>query len=440
MHGCLKGAVRGFAVMSLISGLAYTPSSQALQFDFDYFGGIQASLNTSLSIGGQWRIQDRDRSLIGVSNLDPNACRSICQPHLSTPPGAVPGRVQFGLEAEGPAVNNAGLATGGAGGINNDNGNLNFDKYEITQAAAQITQDLTLDFGDVGFIGGLTFFGRYNAFHDFVNYNRKLYYPNFYTPEDRARDDARRDSGEYAFASVGTPVFREADEGYNEYLGQDFDILDLFFQGQLPVPFTDREFQLTVGEQIINWGENTLLVINSLNTLNPPNVNALFRPAFLELATVFEPMGAIKIAAALTRNTSFEAFYQYDWEKVEIAPDGAFLSTLDVTLSSNARDNVINPGFGQAPDDPDGNLRAEQELLTAVADVDGQVPVFEENPSRTGQYGFAFTWFLSDFNNGTELHFYHANYHSRLPYLSAFAGQESCLQSAPTGDLSYRYD
>lgn len=428
MLGFVKGAARSLAVITAVTGLAYIPSSQALQFDFDYFGGIQASLNTSLSIGGQWRIQDRDSSLIGRSNLDPNACRSICQPHLSTPPGAVPGRLQLGLEAEGPGVNNAGLAVGGASGINNDNGNLNYDKYEITQAAAQIVQDLTIDWK------GWKFFGRYNAFHDFVNYNRKIFYPNLYTPEDRARDDARRANGEFGFASVGRPGFLEADDNFNEYAGQDFDILDFFIQGPVPVPFTDREFQLTVGEQIINWGENTLLVVNSLNTLNPPNVNSLFRPAFLELATVFEPIGAIKVAAPLTLNTSFEAFYQYDWEKVEIPPEGAFLSTIDVTLGSGGEDNVLNPGFGQAPDDPNGNLRAEQELLTAIADVSGRVPIFEENASKGGQYGFAFTWFLPDFNNGTELRFYHANYHSRLPYFSAHAGDESCLQSAPTGD------
>lgn len=435
MQARMKGAVRGFAALSVMLGLGYSTTSQALNFDIDYFGGIQAQLNTSLAIGAQWRIQDRDKSLIAVSNLDPTVCRSICQPHLSSPPGTVPGRVQFGLDAEGPAVNNAGLATGGAASINNDNGNLNFNKYDVTQAVAQITQDLTLDFGDVFFVQNFKFFGRYNAFHDFVNYNRDIYYPNYYTPQDRTRDDALRASGQYGFASVGTPTFRKPLDrsANNSFIGQRVELLDFYIQGDLPVPYTDgRTFQLTAGRQIINWGENTLLVNNSLNTINPPDLNALYRPAFLELATVFKPVGAIKIAAPLTRNTSFEAFYQFEWRKVEIPPSGAFLSTIDITLDSQK--NVINPGFGQSPDDPDGNLRAEQELLTAIADVDGYVPVFERDAKDSGQFGLAYTWYMPDFNNGTELRFYYANYHSRLPFFSAHAGQESCLQSAPTGN------
>lgn len=428
MRGFGSAGLRAFAVCSVVVATSYSPDSQAIRFDWDAFGGVTGTLNTSLSLGAQWRLEERDPRNIGVANLDPTACRSACQPHLSTPPGAVPGRVQLGLEAEGPAVNNAGLAVGGAGGINNDDGNLNFDQYDVTQAVAQITQDLTLEWKD------WTFFGRYNAFHDFVNYDREQYYPNYYTPADRAEDDARRNAGEYGFASVGTPQFREnqTQDKYNEFLGQDIDLLDFYVQGYVPVPFFDNEVQITLGEQIINWGESTLLTVNSLNTLNPPNVNALFRPAFLELATVFEPIGALKIAAPLTLNTSFEAFYQYDWEKVEIAPRGAFLSTLDITLDTD--NNNINAGFGQVPDDPDGNLRAEQELLTAVAAIDGRVPVSERDAPSGGQYGLAFTWFLPEFNNGTELRFYYANYHSRLPYFSAFAGQESCLQSAPTGE------
>jgi len=409
-----------------------SPSAAALTFDWDYFGGIQGTLNTSIGIGAQLRIQDRDPDLIGIANLNPTVCRSICQPHSSTEQGDIPGRIQLGLEAEGDAVNQAGLDAPGGGSLNNDDGNLNFNKYDITQAPIQITQDLELVFSDFAFVSNPKFFVRYNAFHDFINYNRSIYKPNFYTPEDRARDDARRNSGDFGFPSEGTPSYEPADDKYNEFLGQDIDLLDFYVQGEVPVPFLDSFAQITVGEQIINWGESTLLSVNSLNTINPINVNALFRPAFLSLATVFSPIGAARISMPLTRNTSFEAFYQYDWEKVEIPPRGGFLSFIDVTLDEDV--NVVNPGFGQAPDDPDENLRAEQQLLTAIAEVTGRVEVREEDAPAGGQYGFAFTWYLPSFNNGTELRFYHANYHSRLPYASFFAGNESCLQSAPTGD------
>lgn len=336
-------------------------------------------------------------------------------------------------------VNSLALDAPGAGSINLDDGNLNFNKYDITQGVAQFKQDLALEFGDVWFLSNVQFFGRVNAFHDFVNFNRPQFFPNFYTPQDRIEDDQRltdgdpttSPGGQFGEPQPGTALFRKQSDEFNEFAGQDIDLLDAFFQAEIPIPFTDLQGQLTVGEQIINWGESTILVVNSLNTINPPNVNALFRPAFLSLAAVFEPIGAIKWSMGLTANTSLEAFYQYDWEKVEIPPSGAFLSTIDVTLDQDV--NFINPGFGQVADDPDGNLRAQQQLLTGIADTQGNVRVFEENASNNGQFGFAYTWFLPDFNNGTELRFYYAKYNSRLPYLSAVATQESCLQAMPDG-------
>ena len=439
-------------------------TGSAVIYDSEWLGGFSATLNTELQIAGQWRIQDRSKDQIGKANLNPNVCRSACQPHLSTPAGTITGRVQLGLDAEGDRVNQVGLDAPGAGTINLDDGNLNYNKYDITQGVAQLRQDLTLDFGDVFFLRNFQIFGRVAAFHDFVNFNRPQFYPNFYTPQDRIEDDMRitdldsndgnvannfcaptvgnpafppgtplctSPGGQFGEPQPGTALFRRRSNQYNELVGQDIDLLDAFVQFDVPVPFTDFYGQLTIGEQIINWGESTILVVNSLNTINPPNVNALFRPAFLSLAAVFEPIGAIKYAMPLTANTSFEAFYQYDWEKVEIPPSGAFLSTIDVTLDEDI--NFINPGFGQVADDPDGNLNAQQQLLSGIADTQGNVPIFEQNASNNGQFGFAYTWFLPDFNNGTELRFYYAKYNSRLPYFSAFATQESCLQQAPDG-------
>lgn len=182
MQGRRSLSARVLLAVALVTGVAYGPESSALRFDLDDLGGVSGTLNTNLSLGVQWRLQERDPALIGKANLDPDLCPSACQPHASTTAGDIEGRVQLGLEAEGNAVNQVGLDAPGAASVNNDDGNLNFDRFDATQAPIQITQDLELDFGDVGFVTDVTFFGRYNAFHDFVNYGRKIYHPNFYTP------------------------------------------------------------------------------------------------------------------------------------------------------------------------------------------------------------------------------------------------------------------
>lgn len=433
MFNQLFGLRRRNILPVLVGLFAYAGQAQAFTFEWDYFGGISGALNTNITLGAQFRLQDPDSTIVSIANQNPTVCRSLCQPHLSSAPGDVDGRVQLGLEAEGAGVNNAGLNTGGSSSANNDEGTLNFDKYDITQAPIVLDQDLELAFGDRfgGYVRDLRFFGRINAFHDFENYQRKQRFVNFYTEEDRARDEALRDSGQYGFPSVGSEVRVENGDLYDDLLGQAVNVLDFYLQARVgSFGLLDSDVTLTVGEQIINWGESTIISINSLNTINPINLNPLFRPGFLSLATVFSPVGAIKLGAPLSRNTSLDIFYQYDWEKVEIAPRGGFLSFVDVTLGAD--DNIVNPGFGQAPDDPEGNLRAQQQLLTAVADVSGRVPVEERNAPDGGQYGAAFSWFLPDFNNGTELRFYYSNYHSRLPYISAFAGEESCYQAPPS--------
>lgn len=57
---------------------------------------------------------------------------------------------------------------------------------------------------------------------------------------------------------------------------------------------------------------------------------------------------------------------------------------------------------------------------------------FEEEkrrqPPGTGQYGAAAKFFLENFNNGTEVALYFANYHARVPSISGFATQATCLQ------------
>ncbi len=233
----------------------------------------------------------------------------------------------------------------------------------------------------------------------------------------------RADRGEAGFT-------RRSDE-VDEQIGNHFQLLDANVSGTFPF-FGGRELSVKVGRQPINWGESTILIINSLNTFNPPNANNLTRPAFLDLAEVLTPIGAIKLATSLTENLSAEAFYQYDWEQAEAPAAGSFLSTVDV--STKQKHQTVNLGFGKPGEDPLGLGIGDQIMLSAITDTGELFPLTEQEAKKGGQYGLTLKYYAENLNNGTELGFYFANYHSRLPYFSTQAGAYGCLSGpgAPT--------
>ncbi len=58
------------------------------------------------------------------------------------------------------------------------------------------------------------------------------------------------------------------------------------------------------------------------------------------------------------------------------------------------------------------------------------LPLKQGYPSDTGQYGAKLNYFAQSWGNGTELDLYYLRYHSRLPYLSMYAAQESCARNS----------
>ena len=56
----------------------------------------------------------------------------------------------------------------------------------------------------------------------------------------------------------------------------------------------------------------------------------------------------------------------------------------------------------------------------------------DREASNDGQYGIAFRYFAPDLNN-TEFGFFHANYHSRTPYVSGYRGGITAQATAGIG-------
>src|SRR3546814_18621884 len=85
-----------------------------------------------------------------------------------------------------------------------DDGDINYDKGDLTKAVAKVTQDLTLNWGDFGF------YGRWLYFYDFVNNDFDETHRNIITPENVDRVGVTGDpiSNRY-FQHVYVPGARE---------------------------------------------------------------------------------------------------------------------------------------------------------------------------------------------------------------------------------------
>lgn len=410
----------------LISGLlGAAGSAQAIVFDWNIGEGVSGTLNTAITLGAAWRLEDREPHLVGFGNLNPDACRiKVCQ-------GIAQADVQ-------PNAQRIGIP--GAFSTNADDGNLNYDQGDITQGVLKLTQDIALNYKDYGF------FGRLYGFYDAVNVDFREFHPNRVTDDTVANGpDVYQQGARDGFSdilgvpieipfpgAVGTRTLSKGDLVRNKraggdlkkQIGMDLRVMDAYFFGNFPIG--ERELSLRVGRQTVNWGESTVLVINSLNQINPPNVNNLFRVGF-DLAEVFEPVGMVYGTIGLTESVNLEAFYQAEWKPVEIPAPGSYLSFIDA--GTNSTGGNLTLGFGNGEDVRTRQGLPGDNLLSTITNTTGVLYRLEDNePKDGGQFGAAIRYYAEWLNGGTELAGYAMNYHSRLPYASLYASDPSCAR------------
>jgi len=323
--------------------------------------------------------------------------------------------------------------------LNADNGNLNYDRGDPTQAVLKATQDLNITYGDVGF------FAKWLYFYDFVNNDFTEFRPNLITNENRDRVGATgAGNSNPVFDRTygpGEPTeFQRTDGETLRQIGTDLQMFDYYFYGTLPL--FDRELTWKIGNQNVNWGESTALVINSVNQVNPVNANNLLRVGF-DLSELFIPTGMLYLSTEPLENTTVEFYYGYDWAPVEIPAPGSFFSFADLGIN-NAVDHA-SISFGGPAEDPEVCDRGGGETGTATNPDSGcgtplnnplsgltststTIRRLADNEPGGGQFGFSFKYFAEWLNNGTELAFYAMKYHSQLPLISFYATDLSCAR------------
>ncbi len=411
---------------------------QAIQFELDYGEGISGSLNTSATLGAAMRMQHRSSDLLGKANLVPSLCgtRTVAarggeQINFNSCQGInqndiLPAQALSGISEDIGAGPLDGIGNIGQFTPNADNGNWNYERYDLIQAPLKVTQDLSMTYDDYGF------FGRWLYFYDFVNNDFQEYHPNRLQAGSPALEGPALayPGAPNTYGGAEAPFYdQRTDPEVLRQIGSDFQLMDAYVYGYAPLP-GDRELTLKLGRQSLSWGESTLLVINSVNQSNPVNANNLFRTGFVP-EEVFTPVGMLYASTGITDNLSIEAYYQYEWDPVEAPAAGGFFSTVDVGTNNSGGD-IASISFGGPAEDPQRVGTPLNNPLSGLTDSTTSILRRRDNEaSDSGQFGVAFKYFAEDFNNGTDFGFYFMNYHSKLPFGSFFASDLSCARTHP---------
>jgi hypothetical protein len=338
--------------LALAMSLAFLGMAPAYALQFQIGNDIKANVDTTLTYGIAVRASGRDPALIGIAN------------------------------------------GGTSRSVNEDDGDLNFDKGRPFANVIKATTDVEVKWRNFGF------FGRGTAFYDFDLHDSDKLGP---TGRDR--------------------------------LGKNLVGLDGFVYGSFEP--AGKTLRVRAGRQVISWGESTFIA-NGINVINPVDLSKIRIPGS-ELKEAFIPTAGIWASQELTKSASIEGFYLTNHDKIRLDPRGSYFSNNDA--ASDDADRVI-VSFGRRRDQhmpptnpvPPGipTLSATAAALYGPFDPAASIWVprsADRNPSDSGQYGVAMRYLAHELNN-TEFGFYFMNYHSRVPF---FAGVKGTTTSVLTG-------
>jgi hypothetical protein len=250
-------------------------ATRAAAFGMETASGLEIDIDTTLTYGAQWRIEEADaRSL---RRVDP--AWSFAE--------------RFAWLSDRRTV----IAQ------NMDDGNNAFDEGLVSSRASALA-DIELRYADYGALL------RVRGFHD------RMY-------ESESSD---MDATGYATFN-GRPDVDRGDfpDGTVEHHGADLDLLDAYVYGSLDVG--ERLLDLRLGRQVINWGEATFFPgINGMQ--NRFDAAAATVPG-IEVKEILLPTGALYGQIDLGEALSLQAYYQYEWKRTRLNGVGSYFSQQD---------------------------------------------------------------------------------------------------------------
>jgi hypothetical protein len=414
------------------------------------FGDVSIVFDTTVSMGASMLVQDRETAFLPESNggpVDPRESGRLLGDGILA-------ASFYGLPGAGNTVTYTNNPNNFDGGINTDDGRLNFDKGDLIGANVKASHDLIVSWQNY------KVFARAVGFYDVI-----------------MNDEDAGNRSKLTDAALGD-------------VGRNYDLLDLFVSADYTVG-GDIGVNIRAGKQVINWGESTFIQ-NGLNVFNPIDVSAIRKPGS-EIKEALVPVNSVFASVSLPINVSVSAWYALDWEPFEIDPSGTPFSSADtIALGSGLGGNnsysfvtggpfagqrrncdniaggtqIVQNGlgpnaallpvsYGAVSAANRGNNRLDctdsafvnyavpytigQHELVRVGQLNGaggQVNLSgdgytsgnmgalvrgnDNQASDDDQYGIKLSVFAEELN-GTEFGFYFQNYHSRLPFVSVNA-------------------
>lgn len=372
--GCWRGI---FVLVGLPAAMP------AAAWDYE-LGPISFNAQFKASTGAAWRLQDPDTRFIVKTNIEGQ--QNLCAPDACISFTGDPEPNQRLVDAEG-----------GYFILNGDDGNLNYDKGDVTYATTRFVPTLTASWGDWQFKTSAL------AYYDWANVDFDERHPNtIYQSPTSPRPQDYED--EYA---LGAELREWVLSGY--------------------VPVFDDEWLVSIGAQTVRWGEANTLLFNTLNMINPLDARVARMPG-AELSEIQAPLPMVLLSGPLFGNWSADLIWMFDWDPVRIDTPGSFMSTSDV---AGGGDYAVS-GLGQFSEDPNGEFRFPFPASLAT-DTSATVDVLDEKygyPDDGNEFGLRLNYFAENLLSGTEFSFYYLRYHSRLPYASVIAAEESCARDS----------
>jgi hypothetical protein len=367
-------------IVALI-GLCIAWPAAAIEFDL---GPVSGVLNTRLTLGAQMRVQKRDERLIAKLALPGQ--QDLCAPDDCVSALGDP-------EPNQRLVN----ARGAFSGVNEDNGNLNYDRGDLSAVLVQLRPRLDLFWGEWQFQASALFF------HDLVNAGFEERHADTRFQPARSPRNAGVESLFASGVRVGNLLVTRS-----------------FALGR-------EELLIKIGNQTLNWGEANLVQFNALSEINPLDAPVFgFPGAEISQNQLHMPLAVASLS--LGTGVTAELHYHLQWRAAKLPASGSLLSFNDV--AGGGRYAML--GLGNFNEDPHQQFRPAG-LAAQISQSQRTlfIPGQGFGAARdSGQFGLRLSYLADWLNNGTELSLHALNYHSRVPVLSVFAAEASCIRDA----------